>query len=110
MNLVAGSSIRKEWLGAAALVATSVPFLVLSRQCRYFSPCALFSLLGLIAYYQMVRGRRWAAAAFASAQRTNRSSRRTIGPLGRYNVVVLLRSQGVALGWEIGCPFGAANG
>jgi 4-amino-4-deoxy-L-arabinose transferase-like glycosyltransferase len=55
---------RRAAVLAAVLVATCVPFLVLSRQCRYYSPCALFSLLGLIAYYHLVRRRHWAAAVF----------------------------------------------
>jgi 4-amino-4-deoxy-L-arabinose transferase-like glycosyltransferase len=54
---------RRAAVLAAVLVATSVPFLVFSRQCRYFSPCALFSLLGLIAYCYLVRRRRWAGVA-----------------------------------------------
>jgi len=55
---------RRAAVLAAVLLATCVPFLVLSRQCRYYSPCALFSLLGLIAYYQLVRRKRWAGIAF----------------------------------------------
>ena len=47
---------------------------------------------------------------FLPAQRANRSLRRTVGPLGRPNSIVLSRPQGVALGWENGRPFGAANG
>jgi 4-amino-4-deoxy-L-arabinose transferase-like glycosyltransferase len=56
-------SRRAATLGAI-LLATSVPYLVLSRQCRYYSPCALFSLLGLFAYYHLVRRRRGAAVLF----------------------------------------------
>jgi 4-amino-4-deoxy-L-arabinose transferase-like glycosyltransferase len=55
---------RRAAVLAAVFLATSAPFLVLSRQCRYYSPCVLFSLLGLIAYYDLVRRRRWAAALF----------------------------------------------
>jgi 4-amino-4-deoxy-L-arabinose transferase-like glycosyltransferase len=55
---------RRAAVLASLLLGTSVPFLILSRQCRYYSPCALFSLLGLIAYYQWMRGRRWGPLAF----------------------------------------------
>jgi 4-amino-4-deoxy-L-arabinose transferase-like glycosyltransferase len=55
---------RRAAVLAAFLLSTTVPFLILSRQCRYYSPCALFSLLGLIAYYQWMRGWRWGPAAF----------------------------------------------
>jgi 4-amino-4-deoxy-L-arabinose transferase-like glycosyltransferase len=55
---------RRAAVLTAVLLATCVPFLILSRQCRYYSPCVLFSLLGLIAYHHLVRRRRWAAAAF----------------------------------------------
>jgi 4-amino-4-deoxy-L-arabinose transferase-like glycosyltransferase len=55
---------RRAAVLAALLLATSVPFLILSRQCRYYSPCMFFSLLGLIAYYHLVRHRRWAPALF----------------------------------------------
>ena len=48
-------------------------------------------------------------AIFLPAQRANSSLRRTVGPLGRYNSLVLSHPQGVALGWENGRPFGAAN-
>jgi 4-amino-4-deoxy-L-arabinose transferase-like glycosyltransferase len=58
---------RRAAVLAAVLVATCVPFLVLSRQCRYYSPCVLFSLLGLIAYYHLVRRRRGAAALFVAS-------------------------------------------
>lgn len=58
---------RRAAVLAALALGTSIPFLLLSRQCRYYSPCALFSLLGLWAYCQMVRGTRWAAAAFVVA-------------------------------------------
>jgi hypothetical protein len=51
----------------AVTLATSVPYLILSRQCRYYSPCAFFSLLALFAYYEMTQRNRWASAVFAVA-------------------------------------------
>jgi len=58
---------RRTAVLAAVMLSTSVPFLILSRQCRYYSPCAFFSLLGLWAYYQMLRRKRGAAAVFVIA-------------------------------------------
>jgi hypothetical protein len=52
---------------AAILLGTSVPYLILSRQCRYYSPSAFFTLLGLFAYCQMVQRKRWAAPFFIVA-------------------------------------------
>jgi len=58
---------RRAAVLAAVLIATCVPFLILSRQCRYYSPCAFFTLLALWAYWGMVHRRRGAGAAFALA-------------------------------------------
>jgi len=49
---------------AALLLATSVPYLVLSRQCRYYSFGALFTLLGLIFYDFIVQRKRWGGGVF----------------------------------------------
>lgn len=43
---------------AAVLLLLSVPFLLLSRQCRYFAPAAFFSLLGLYAYLGVIAGKK----------------------------------------------------
>lgn len=43
---------------AALLLAFSVPFLLLVRQCRYYSPLAFFLLLAVFAYLQMLQGRK----------------------------------------------------
>ncbi len=58
---------RRAAVLAVILLSTSVPYLILSRQCRYYSPCAFFSLLGLFAYVHMVQRKRWAAALFVVA-------------------------------------------
>lgn len=58
---------RRAALLAVLLLATSVPFLLLSRQCRYYSPCAFFSLLGLLAYLHLLQRRRWAGVLFVVA-------------------------------------------
>ncbi len=42
-------------LNAAALLTASVPFLLLSRQCRYFSAIALFVMLGLWVYWRYLK-------------------------------------------------------
>ena len=40
---------------AAILLTTCVPFLILSRQCRYYSACAFLALLSLWAYDRLMR-------------------------------------------------------
>jgi 4-amino-4-deoxy-L-arabinose transferase-like glycosyltransferase len=55
---------RRAAVLAAFLLSVSVPYLIFSRQCRYYSLCALLSLLGLMAYYQWMRGWRWGPIAF----------------------------------------------
>jgi 4-amino-4-deoxy-L-arabinose transferase-like glycosyltransferase len=59
-------SRRAAALGAV-LLATCVPFLVLSRQCRYYSPCMAFAVLALLAYQRMTQRKRWAATLFVVA-------------------------------------------
>lgn len=49
---------RRAALASALLLALSVPFLLLSRQCRYYSAAAFFSLWALHAYARMGDGRR----------------------------------------------------
>jgi len=58
---------RRAAAFAAILLCTSVPFLVLSRQCRYYSLSALFSVLGLWAYCLMIERKRWATPIFVAA-------------------------------------------
>ncbi len=43
---------------AGGLLALSVPFLILARQCRWYSLAALLALAGLLAYARLGRGRR----------------------------------------------------
>jgi 4-amino-4-deoxy-L-arabinose transferase-like glycosyltransferase len=45
---------------AAALLAVSVPFLLLCRQCRYYSMAMFFSVLSLLAYAMLVKKRKYA--------------------------------------------------
>jgi 4-amino-4-deoxy-L-arabinose transferase-like glycosyltransferase len=47
---------------AAALLAISVPFLILCRQCRYYSMAMFFSMLALYAYAAFLQRRKYAAA------------------------------------------------
>ncbi len=49
---------------AAALLLVSVPFLILSRQCRYYSMTAFFSLWGLYAYIGLLSKKKYAYVAF----------------------------------------------
>ena len=46
---------------AAALLAISVPFLLLCRQCRYHSMAMFFSMLSLYAYVALLHGRKYSA-------------------------------------------------
>jgi 4-amino-4-deoxy-L-arabinose transferase-like glycosyltransferase len=58
---------RQLWPGtrvpaiAAALLAISVPFLLLCRQCRYYSMTMFFSVLALYAYASLSHGKKYAA-------------------------------------------------
>ena len=52
---------------AALLLATLVPFLVLSRSCWYYSFGAFFALLGLLSYNFMVERKRWGGPLFVVA-------------------------------------------
>jgi 4-amino-4-deoxy-L-arabinose transferase-like glycosyltransferase len=49
---------------AASLLVLSVPFLVLSRQCRYYSLVAFFSVLGLYGYITLLKGRKSGSILF----------------------------------------------
>lgn len=48
---------RRAGLVAAALLASSLPFLLLSRQCRYYAPAAFFALATLYCYWNLERSR-----------------------------------------------------
>jgi 4-amino-4-deoxy-L-arabinose transferase-like glycosyltransferase len=58
---------RAVWPGtripaiAAALLAVSVPFLLLCRECRYYSMAIFFTLLSLYAYVLLLEGRKYAS-------------------------------------------------
>jgi 4-amino-4-deoxy-L-arabinose transferase-like glycosyltransferase len=59
---------RRAAFAAMTLLSVSVPFLVLSRQCRYYALASLLSLAGLWAYTRLDRGGRRAPwALFASS-------------------------------------------
>ena len=49
---------------AAFLLTVSVPFLILSRQCRYYSLVIFFSLLGLYGYIKYIEGKRKSGITF----------------------------------------------
>jgi hypothetical protein len=49
---------RRSALLAAIILTTSVPFLLLSRQCNYYSMTAFFSLLSLYGYIRMTTGKK----------------------------------------------------
>jgi 4-amino-4-deoxy-L-arabinose transferase-like glycosyltransferase len=55
---------KKTAYAAAVLLATCIPFLLLSRQCRYYSMAAFFSLWGLYSYVKILDGRKYARIAF----------------------------------------------
>ncbi|MCP4112759.1 MAG: hypothetical protein GY749_45730 [Desulfobacteraceae bacterium] len=50
---------KKVAVMSASALLFSVPFLILSRQCRYYSLTAFFSLGGLYGYQAMTRGKRF---------------------------------------------------
>ncbi len=52
---------------AAFTLATCVPFFLLVRQCRYYSPSAFFALAAIYAYYEMGSGKRWTGVIFTAA-------------------------------------------
>ena len=58
---------RRAAMAAAGLLTLSVPFLILCRQCRYYSTAAFFSLLALFAYVRLVRGERHAGVLLFAA-------------------------------------------
>jgi 4-amino-4-deoxy-L-arabinose transferase-like glycosyltransferase len=52
---------------AAIVLATSVPYLILCRQCRYYGLAAILATLGLYAYLQMLHRKRLAGVVFIAA-------------------------------------------
>ncbi|MGD0786321.1 MAG: glycosyltransferase family 39 protein, partial [Sedimentisphaerales bacterium] len=55
---------KKIAYAAAVLLMTCVPFLILSRQCRYYSMAAFFSLWALHSYIKILDGKKFAYVAF----------------------------------------------
>jgi 4-amino-4-deoxy-L-arabinose transferase-like glycosyltransferase len=64
---------RAVWPGtripaiAASLLTISVPFLLLSRQCRYYSMAIFFTLLSLYAYVLLLKGKKHASVLLFAA-------------------------------------------
>lgn len=59
---------RRAGIIAATCLMLSVPFLLLARQCRYYSPEMFFSLLGVYAYYRLLSNeKRCAVLLFVAA-------------------------------------------
>ena len=55
---------RRAGILAAAILTVSVPFLLLARQCRYYTLDAFFSLLGLYAYLGILERRKHSGLIF----------------------------------------------
>ena len=56
--------VRRVGVLAAVVLLTSVPFLILVRQCRYYAPMMLFSVAGLYAYTGILERRKYGPTAF----------------------------------------------
>ena len=74
LTLIALYRLAREWWRGRAVAEGSVvallllvPFWILSRQCRYYSLTAFFSLLLLLGYARIWHGRRWGAALYAGS-------------------------------------------
>jgi hypothetical protein len=52
---------RRTALVALVLLATSVPFLLHVRQCRYYAPACFFGCLFVLAYLRLLKGRKGAS-------------------------------------------------
>jgi hypothetical protein len=64
------ASMWRSWragLYAAMVLSLSVPFLLLTRQCRYYSPSAFFTLLTLFAYLRLLNDKRGSALLYVLA-------------------------------------------
>ena len=55
---------RRAAVLCSLLLTASVPFLLLARQCRYYSPAAFFSLLAIYGYIMLLENRKRGAAVF----------------------------------------------
>ena len=55
---------RRVGAAAAVLLTFSVPFLLLAKQCRYYSPAIFFSLLGMYGYLMVLKGKRYGSIVF----------------------------------------------
>ncbi|MDD5284681.1 MAG: glycosyltransferase family 39 protein [Desulfuromonadaceae bacterium] len=58
---------RRLALISALLLTASIPFLLLSRQCRYYSITAFFSLLALYGYSRIISEKRFGASIAVTA-------------------------------------------
>jgi len=52
---------RRAGLIAAFLLILSIPFLILSRQCRYYSPTAFFAISGLYSYFFLTENKKYSS-------------------------------------------------
>ena len=52
---------RRSGLIAALFLILSIPFLILSRQCRYYSPTAFFAVLGLYGYFNLTENKKYSS-------------------------------------------------
>lgn len=52
---------RRAGLIAAVLLILSIPFLILSRQCRYYSPTAFFAISGLYSYFSLTENKNYSS-------------------------------------------------
>ncbi len=52
---------------ATFMLATSVPFLLHMRQCRYYAPAVFFTLWSVWAYWRFLHKRRWSGIEFVVA-------------------------------------------
>ncbi len=55
---------HKAAVFAGLLLATSVPFLLLSRQCRYYAPAMFFTVLAFYAYARYLDRKRWSLVLY----------------------------------------------
>lgn len=55
---------KRTAIVATILLLLSIPFLILSRQCRYYSPATFFSLLGLYSYLNLLENKKYASIVF----------------------------------------------
>lgn len=58
---------KRAAVAVTILFLSCVPFLILSRQCRYYSAAAFFSILGLFAYLRIVNRQRFSILLFIFA-------------------------------------------